>query len=135
MAALRSPRDSLNTPKMLMTPIVKDDMLSTPTLTTPRPSDWGPFSPAKLSSCSSSPGVGREHRDPPSELPLDSSIGNKPSSTLFFALSLRQIKDQAIPQIFYLSFFLTLYHLDPDLGRPNVVNLYTQFSIRSISGY
>lgn len=83
MAALRSPReiDSLNTPKMLNTPLIssKDDLLCTPTLTTPRTADWGLFSPVKLSSSSSSPGMGdrgdirdREH---PTDLPLDSSIG------------------------------------------------------------
>jgi len=79
MAALRSPRDShsLNTPKMLTTPSLKDDMLSTPTLTTPRTADGGLFSPVRMTAGTGSPSAGpdREDRDPPSDLPLDSSIG------------------------------------------------------------
>ena len=83
--ALRSPRgeiDSLNTPKMLNTPLIssKDDLLCTPTLTTPRTADWGGlFSPVKLSSTASSPGMngGGSEREPPSDLPLDSSIGER----------------------------------------------------------
>ncbi len=83
MAALRSPReiDSLNTPKMLNTPLIsgKDDLLCTPTLTTPRTADWGLFSPVKLSSTSSSPGMGErgDIREHPTDLPLDSSIGDR----------------------------------------------------------
>jgi len=51
-------------------------MLCTPTLTTPRTAEWNLFSPARLSSTSSSPGIGgREVREPPTDLPLDSSIG------------------------------------------------------------
>ena len=65
---------------MLTTPgIGKDEMLSTPTLTTPRTADWGGiFSPVRLTSAASSPGGAHrasEIREPPADLPLDSSIG------------------------------------------------------------
>ena len=66
---------------MLTTPSLKDDMLSTPTLTTPRTADWGLFSPVRITAAGSPAASGggggsdREQREPPTDLPLDSSIG------------------------------------------------------------
>merc|ERR1719186_1259831 len=81
LPSVRSPRyphdlDSLNTPKVLTTPkIGVEDLLSTPTLTTPKTSDvWKDygqlFSP--VTPGGNSPSTPRE---PPKDLPLDSSIG------------------------------------------------------------
>jgi len=81
LAALRSPRDfrdfdSLNTPLPLTTPVPHGEgLLSTPTLTTPRTSDWGLFSPMNLGSNCSSPRESSQRDNRPADLPLDSTIG------------------------------------------------------------
>lgn len=82
LTSVRSPRyphdlDSLNTPKVLTTPKVGiEDLLSTPTLTTPKTCDYWKdagqlFSPVTPGgNCTPS-----TPREPPRDLPLDSSIG------------------------------------------------------------
>lgn len=81
LTSVRSPRyphdlDSLNTPKVLTTPKVGiEDLLSTPTLTTPKTCDFWKDSGQLFSPLTPGGHTPSTPREPPKDLPLDSSIG------------------------------------------------------------